>query len=449
MIDLALENGKVITAEGVLEASIGITEGKVVAIARSEALPKARQTINVEGLWIMPGVIDSHVHLREPGFTHKEDFKRGTLAAAAGGVTTVICMPTTLPPMSTVEAFQGRVEIGQRKAVVDFALQAAVDPLALEELPGLKEKGATSFEIFLEGAPQGMSVDDNGVLLELLRAIKSVGGIAGVYSSDEAICNSATERLLREGRKDPLAFGESHPPIAEALGVSRALVLSREVGVHVHFRQISTKLAMDLIKEAKVRRQEVTVEITPHHLLLTEEDLKEQGAYAKMTPPLRSAEDVATLWQALLDGFVDTLATDHAPHLRAEKDLGRDDIWKAPGGVPGLETFLPLMLNEVAKDKLCLEKLVKLLCENPARIFGLYPKKGTIRVGSDADLVVVDLRRSRRIDGTRQYTKAKSTPFHGWTVVGEPVLTLVRGRVIMEEGKIMIDEPWGRLVKPR
>ena len=447
ILDTVILGAEVVTGNRRLRATVGIRGGKVAVLADPAFTLSAREVIDATGMVVIPGIIDAHVHIREPGFTHKEGFETATMAAVAGGVTTIMAMPTTNPPTLTPKDFEEKIRLAEGKAYVNYALQAAVgeDLSTIEELAKL---GAISFELFLAERPPALLIKDNGVLRTALARVAEVGAVAAVSPGDDGIVRVAMERLQALGRSDPRAWAESRPPCAEALGVARICLIARHLGVPVHVRDITTREAVEVLRAARARYNGVSAETSPHALLLSEDELERQGAYAKVGPPLRAGSDLESVWGGLLDGTIDIVATDHAPHLPAEKEAGRTNIWNAPGGFPGLQTFLPLMLGEVAKGRFSLADVVRCCSERPARLFGLYPRKGALDPGSDADLVIVDLGRTLTIRNEDQLSKARVTPFAGWTVVGAPTLTMLGGQTIMRDGKVL-GRPIGALVMPR
>jgi dihydroorotase-like cyclic amidohydrolase len=277
-----------------------------------------------------------------------------------------------------------------------------------------------SFEVFLGDLAPPLLVTDDGVLRHILARIADVGSIAGVTPTDGAILRAELERIHAEGRRDPLAFARSRPPIAEALGVARACLLASDVGARVHLRQVSCRASIAVLRAARAGYRGISAETMPHNLLLHEDELQRQGPFAKVAPPLRSPADAEALWEALLDGT---------------------------GGFPGLQTWLPLMLDQVAKGRWTLVDLIRCCAEAPARLFGLYPRKGALEPGSDADLVIVDPARTITIDNNSQLSRARVTPFAGRVVTGIPVLTMVRGQVVMRDGALT-GTPRGALVTP-
>jgi len=447
--DLIISNGNLINGSCFQRKDIGVTNGIISVLAKPGQLEKkmAKREIDATGKLIIPGAIDSHVHMREPGFTTKEDFSTGTKAAAAGGVTTVMVMPFNQPFTFSDKELEEKARIADGKAVVDFVLQAAVNPFSLTDIKKAANWGAASFELFLADAPDKLQITDNGVLSAVFLAIKEVGAIVGLYADDDSLIQEATTKLKKLSDCSFLNYGKSRPPIGEVLAIMRSSLLAEYLGVQLHLRQISTGKGLEVCRYMKNRYDGITVEVSPHHLLLDEGIMSTLGSFAKVNPPLRKIEDRELLWSGLHDGTIDFIATDHAPHTPEEKKRGYNNLWHAPGGIIGLQTLLPLMINEVLSGNLSFSLLVKLLCENPARRFGLYPRKGIIEIDSDADLVIIDLEKELTIKTEDQYSKAKYTPFEGKRLKGRPVYTLVRGNVVMKDGKVG-DFAYGKLIKP-
>jgi dihydroorotase (multifunctional complex type) len=259
-----------------------------------------------------------------------------------------------------------------------------------------------------------------------------------------------TQRLKESGRKDAMAHPESRPNFVEAETIASVIILANAAGARLHIAHLSTREGLNLIRQAKVNGQQITVETCPHYLTLTANAMSKLGPYVKINPPLRSEEDVVELWKGLNDGSIDMVVSDHAPYTKEEKNPGWIEIWKAQSGAPTIETLLPLLLNKVNEGKLALETLVRVTSERTAQVFGVYPKKGTIRVGSDADLVIVDLNKIVTIDKGQMYSKARElTPYDGWKVRGWPVMTIVRGCIVMKDGEIIGKPGYGEFISPQ
>ena len=436
--DVAIVNGHVVSADKTVAANSGIREGRIAALSSAPDAFSAREVIDASGMLIFPGLVDAHAHFREPGAVHKEGFKTGTMAAAAGGVTSVFIMPTDDPLTVSVDDYAHKMRLAEGQIYVDVALLAGLgsDLTQIAPLAGL---GVLAMEIFFAGLSPELRITDNARLLGALALIAQNGMVAGITPGDDDIVNAKTAEVRSTGDKSPLAFARSRPSAAEVFGVARACVAAAESGAAVHLRQISCRGSVDLLRLYRPKLSRLSAEVLPHNLFMTEDDLARHGPYAKMSPPLRARSDVESVWSGLIEGAIDIVASDHAPHLRKEKEPGHDDIWRAPLGIPGIQTMLPLLLNEAARGRITCEQVVRFASEQPARIFGIYPRKGALLPGSDADLVIVDPGKKTVIRNEDQYTKAGVTPFDGCSVIGSPSLTMVRGRTVMRSGKIVGD----------
>jgi dihydroorotase len=422
MLDLCLSNCKIVPEN--LERSIGVNNGKIVSIKSSPIA--AEKTIDLGGNIILPGLIDAHVHMRDPGLTYKEDFRTGTIAAAAGGFTTVLDMPNTKPPTNTVKAFKDKMKIAEGKSIVDFGLHAGADnPEQIMELAALKP---ASFKIFMD------LFDDNSLMnffseISNLPEINGSKTIVSLHAEDMEIINRYTQMKKSEENLNPMVYANARPPLAEEVAVSKAILMAKEFDLKIHVCHASTKKSLNLIKRAKVDGCNITSEITPHHLFLDSRYLEQFGNFAKTNPPLRSVDNKINL----IDLYnADIIGTDHAPHTIAEKE---ENIWEAPPGIPGLETALPLILTKINRGKISFEELKRLLCENPAEIFNLK-NKGYIKEGMDADFVVVDMDKESIINPENFYSKAHYSPFSSHKVQGMPIMTILRGKIVMDDGEV-------------
>lgn len=444
--DLAILNGKIVTPQGIYEGDdIAVEKGKIVAIDKQGSFPEAKETVDARGKYVLPGIIDVHVHFRQPGYEYKEDFETGSMAAAAGGVTTVCDMPNNQPFCSTVEAFQQKKETIRNKAYVDYGLVAAVVGETVEEIPNLAQAGVNIFKIFMGATVGGIPAPDDGGMFRAFQLVAETGLRVGVHAENNAIMDYMTAKLKAAGRTDPLAHVEARPPIAEAESIQRAILFAAETGCKLHIYHLSSKEGVQLIRAAQEKGVQVSAETAPHYLLLDCNYMKKVGSILKINPPVRSQEHGEALWQGLLDGTVEVIATDHSPHTLEEKI--KDNIWEAIPGFTGVETKVPLMLTQVNEGRFSLMTYVKLASENPARVFNLYPRKGTIQVGTDADFTIVDMEKEGVINSEKLHSKSKITPFDGWRVKGLPVYAIVRGNVVMKDGEI-VGKPRGELIKP-
>jgi dihydroorotase len=446
--DLLITDAQIVTPDRLFVGWLGVQDGRFAAVREGRPPSGAQfgQHLDASGLVALPGLVDCHAHLREPGLEHKEDFATGTAAAAAGGVTTLLVMPFCRPPVTTADGLARRRAIAQEKAVVDFGLQALVGPPNLAEVPALRRAGACSFEVFLADAPQGYSVTDDADLLRVFEAIALADGVVGVYCESEALKTELTRRLQAAGRDDAQAHAASRPPAGEAAGVARAALLAGHVGARLHLRQLSTRESVAILRDLK-DAGDISAEVNPHHLFLTSDELDRQGPYARVVPPLRGQADVEALWQALRDGTIDLIATDHAPHARAEKDAGWQRIWDAPTGLPGLETWLSLMLDAAAAGRCTLSQIARWCAETPAQRFDLAGRKGSIKEDADADLVLADLQQQTTLSNERLYTRAGYTPFHGRALRGAVRAIYLRGQRIASDG-VMAASAAGQFLEP-
>jgi len=423
--DLIFRGGAIANHDGVGRGDVAIRDGRIAALG-DLGRADAREIVDVTGLHILPGVVDSQVHLREPGNEHKEDLETGGRAAVLGGVTTVFEMPNTKPPTTSPEALADKVARARHRMYCDFAFYGGattenVDLLAAME----REPGCCGIKIFMGSSTGTLLVEKDE---DVLRVLKAIRRRAAVHSEDEF--------RLRERR--PLALTgrvETHPVWRDAeaavLCTERLLRLAREAGKRIHVLHVSTAEEIPLLAAHK---DIATVEVTPQHLTLAAPGCYEElGTLAQMNPPIRGAEHRDGLWRGVADGVVDVLGSDHAPHTREEK---ADAYPKSPSGMPGVQTLVPVMLDHVNAGRLTLSRFVDLTSHGPQRIFGMA-RKGRIAVGYDADLTIVDLAARRTITNEWIASRCGWTPYDGRTVTGWPIGTVVRGRRVMWEDEIL------------
>lgn len=425
MADLWLENCKI--APDTREKAIGIEEGKIIAIKKT--VPSPEKSYDLKGLIVLPGLIDVHAHLRDPGFTYKEDFSTGTRAAAAGGFTTILDMPNTNPPTNTVKAFKQKLEIAYKKSIIDFGFHAGVGKLP--DIKPLSRLKPASFKIYMD-----LVTDD--LLEDYFKEISEQTNIPiSLHAEDMAIVEKCTQKEKQESNQTE-AYARARPPEAETIALEKAISLALKFGLDLHICHLSTRKSLEIIQQAKRRGCRLTCEITPHHLFLDSSYLRKYGNLAKTNPPLRKRRDKLFLNDLNL---IDMMGTDHAPHALLEK---KKSVWEAPPGIPNLETCLTLLLTQINKGKLSFNQVKRVMCENPAKRFRLKGK-GFIKEGMDADLVIVDLKREGQIDPQEFHSKAKYSPFKGFKTKGMPIMTMVRGKVVMKEG--ILRENKGQWIK--
>jgi allantoinase len=446
VIDLVIKNGKLVTPFLKDKVSIAIDSEKIVGIGHDSVMPPSNRTIDAGGNLILPGMIDMHTHFRDPGYTEREDFECGTKAAAAGGVTTVMDMPNNLPPTTSVKGFLEKREVVAKKAIVDFALAGGVGEGSFEDVVPLAEAGVVAFKtLMLRQEMKGQSVHTDSEITTAFSEVAKTSKPCLLHAENENLIIEATAKLVASGRLEPIVWEESRPVVSEIEAVSRSIILAQNSSVHLHLCHISAGESMQYISNGKRNGQKITAETCPNYLLLTADIMKKVGPFAKIQPPIRkTGQDL--LWRGVLDGTIDVIASDHAPYTVEEKEAGWKNIFEARSGGPGVETTLPLLLNCVNEDRIGLNRLVELFAANPAKVLGLYPQKGAIAVGSDADLVIVDLNQESKIDAQSLHSKQKISPFDGMKVKGIPVMTIVRGNIVMEEGEIVVKPGIGKFI---
>ncbi len=442
--DLVIRNGKVVSPDSVIAASVAIKDGVVISVGADETMPKARETLDAKGMHVLPGAIDAHVHFRDPGYPHKEDFASGTAAAAFGGVTTIFDMPNTVPATGTPEILAAKHKMAAEKAHVDFGLYGLLGEDTIEHAPELA-KTVIGFKLYMGNTFGAIPSPSTGAMLECFEVVAPTGKRVSLHAETNSIMVRRELRMREAGRIDPLAHIASRPAVVAVEAVSRAAILSEWTGARVHILHISSAEELRPLREAKMRGVEITGETCPHYLLLSTDDYARFGGVIRVNPPVREKRNQEPLWAALIDGTIDVIATDHAPHSVEEKT--RKDIWTVDCGFPGVETQMPMMLTEVAAGRYSVSDYVRWSSANPAKIWGFYPRKGVIQPGADADIAVVDLDREWSIDDAKLQSLSKVTPFHGRTVKGLPMHTLVRGRFVMKNRTLVpATRGWGRSV---
>jgi len=442
--DLVIHGGIVVSPEAAYAASVAISEGRVLAAGAAGAMPDGRETLDATGLHLLPGMIDVHVHFRDPGYPHKEDFATGTAAAAFGGVTTVFDMPNTLPPTGTAEILAQKHAMAARRAYVDYGLYGLLGEDTIEAVPELVAGGVIGFKLYMGNTFGRIASPSTGAMLEAFEKVAPTGKRISLHAETNSIMERRETRLRASGRTDALAHLESRPAVVAIEAVSRAAILAEWTGARIHILHISSAAELRPLREAKSRGVDITGETGAHYLMLSTEDYARFGGIIRVNPPVREATNQAPLWAALADGTIDMIATDHAPHAPEEKT--RADIWTVDCGFPGVETHMPLMLTAVREGRLSLCDFVRLSAAAPAKVWGLYPRKGVIQPGSDADIAIVDLDRAWTIDDARLQSRSRITPWHGRAVTGLPLHTLVRGRFVMRD-RVLVGAPgWGRPV---
>ncbi|MEN8722244.1 MAG: dihydroorotase [Alphaproteobacteria bacterium] len=426
LYDRIFAGGTLVTPNGIGTGNVAVKDGKIAAIGDVD-VSKAAEITDVSGLHVLPGVIDSQVHFREPGNEHKEDLETGARGAVQGGVTGVFEMPNTNPTTSTKEAIADKVARGTARMACDFAFYVGATAENVEELATLeREPGTCGVKIFMGSSTGSLLVGDDDTLERVLR---SGTRRVAIHCEDE----------FRLQERQPLTYEEggvhNHPVWRDEesarLATERLLRLAKRAGRRVHVLHVTTKDEVPMLAAAK---DYATMEVTPQHLTLAAPDCYDRlGTFAQMNPPIRGQEHQDALWHAINQGIVDVIGSDHAPHTREEK---ANEYPATPSGMPGVQTLVPVMLTHVANGKLSLERFVDLVCHGPQRLFNIAGK-GRLVVGYDADLTIVDLKRKQVIEDSWMENRSGWTPFHGFEATGWPISTILRGMTVMQDGEIV------------
>jgi dihydroorotase len=420
-----LLKGKIVTAGLAVEA------GKIIKIAKDTNLLDSSK------------IIDTHVHLRDQELAYKEDFYTGTAAAANGGVTCVLDMPKNKPVTMDASTLRERMSIASSKIVVNVGFYSEF-PNDANEIMNIVREGAKAFKLYMSEKIGGLDPNNDESLIEAFMEVQKTGVSVSVHAEDKQLLESTLAQTMKKKGNDIEAYLNVHSRDSELKAINRAIEIARNSKVKLHFCHVSTVKGIQSIKLAKQKGMPLTCEVTPHHLLLTSNDMKNLGAISLTNPPLRTDADVRSLWSSIESDTIDILASDHAPHSLNEKI--KSEIWEVAPGIVGLETLLPLMLTQVNKGILSLSKLVKMTSKRPAEIFSIK-NRGELKEGHSADFVIVDLKKEWKIDSSKFYSKAKFSPFDGWKVKGKPVKTFVDGHLVMDNGEITSAPGEGRIIR--
>ena len=451
--DLIVRGGMVVLPQAVERLDIGVRDGKIAELAAELDPGEAAAVADACGCHVMPGMVDVHVHLNEPGNGHWEGFETGSAALAAGGCTTYLDMPLNgVPPAVTAVALRAKAEIARGRSAVDYGFWGGLMPGHVRDLPELAAAGAVAFKAFMSdpgGRDEGrFTAVDDWTLYEGMARIAELGGLLAMHAESEAITSALAERRRAENRLSARDYAASRPPEAELEAVHRALFFAERTGCRVHFVHISTAGALRMIDDAKRRGVDASAETCPHYLLLTADDMERIGPTAKCAPPLRDEAERERMWRMVEDGSVDLIASDHSPCPTEWKASGPGgDFFAAWGGIAGGQSSLELMASEGVRRGLPLPAIAKLLADGPARRFGLSAK-GRIAEGFDADLAVVDLNRSYALERGMLLQRHKHSPYIGRTIGCKVKETYVRGRLVYAESRGIAEPGFGERVVP-
>jgi allantoinase len=447
MYDALVRHGTVVTASGTAQADVGIEGGRIVAIAPGLA-GSAREEIDAAGLHVFPGGIDAHVHFNEPGRTGWEGLASGTAALAAGGATSFFDMPlNAYPPTLDAASFDLKLHAARASALVDFALWGGLVPGNLDRLDELAERGVIGFKAFMSnsGIDDFQAADDLTLYEGMARAAK-LGRVVAVHAENDALTSMLAQRARHEGRTSARDYLASRPIVAELEAIARAILFAGETGCALHIVHVSTGRGVALVAEARARGVDVTCETCPHYLSLTEEDVVRLGAVAKCAPPIRSQQEQDALWQHILAGTLPMVVSDHSPApAEMKQDASFFRVW---GGISGCQSLLQLLLTDgYERRQLPLHLVAAIRAANIAQRFGLFPRKGQLAPGADADLALVDVAQRAELQAEQLFYRHHHSPYIGKMLRGRIARTIVRGQTVFLDGKI-VSRPIGQLLKP-
>jgi len=455
---LRIKNARILENDQLKAVTIYVEKGKIKDIVSGdETLLPAEKEIDTKEHVVFPGFIDPHVHFDDPGFTEREDFETGTRSAAAGGITTIIDMPcTSIPPVTNGKNFDYKLNIVKPKAYVDFAFWGGVTPGQVESgeyrksLEELKDRGIAGVKFYtisgMEFYPR-MPVPD---MDKAFRAAKELDLVCAIHAEDYYLVDYYSQLMQEMGREDAESWSEGRTYEAEPEAIWSVVGITEKVGNKLHIVHLSTKEGLNVIRWAKAQGLNVSTETCPQYLIFTAEDFKKMGSILKIAPPLRKEEDGEELWRGLKDGSIDFICTDHAAgKYPGEKSF--PDIWKNYAGIPGIQLAVPTMLHYgYHQGRLTLSEIQKLMSENTAKRYGLYPQKGAIQIGSDADFSVVDLDKEWTVEPSKLKSKGKYSPLARKTLRGEIYMTIIRGELVYKDDEGIIEEKgFGELVKSK
>lgn len=454
-MDLIIRGGTVVTADSQQMWDVGVHDGKVAAVGTPGSLPDAASVIEADGLLVLPGLVDPHVH-----FGHRvridgewviaaDTFLDATASAAVGGTTMVIDFAVQRENLAG-EALADRLSSVDGNAVVDYGFHVVLtanNQETVQALPGLIAAGAPSWKMYMTYRKQGRMAED-GLLLAVFEEAARLNAMVGVHAENSSVSEFRTDRLAEQGKTEPVHFAEAKPDFVESEAIHRALFFAELTGVALYIFHVSTRAGLALIRDARNRGVKVYAETCPHYLLLSASQYAGADGHLYIcSPPLRSSDDAEALWRGIDEGLISIVSSDHCGFGTDTKDRGRHNFLAAPNGLPGAELRLPLLFTDGVKGGLItIQQLVSVLSTNSARTFGLYPKKGALMPGSDADIALVDPNKARTVHAADLQSVVDWSPYEGRRLFGWPVLTLLRGEVIARDRQAAMTSPRGAYV---
>ena len=455
--DLLVRSRTILTDGGRLDGAVAVRDGRIVALLAPTQAAEAARVIDVGSHEVIPGLVDTHAHFRDPGYTHKEDIESGTRAAAAGGVTTVFDMPNVDPPTNSASRLHAHLENAARKTIIDIGHNASgVIP---ENIAELADAGATAFKVWMMRDigrdyphPPGTSVSDHAVLYRIFEEVAKTGLPLYVHPHDQALYALFVQRAQAQWGMDFRSYARAlrgGDGVVLNTAISLLLEFQRSTGARLHVLHLSTRDGVRMVREAKTQGRPITAEANPFAMFVTNDwsNIERLGPFALgfWVPEV----DNPAMWGAIIDGTIDVVGSDHGAHTREEKELGWTDMYAAPGGSPFIEHYLRMMLTQVNTGRLTLERVVELCSRSPAKLAGYYPRKGSISVGADADLVVLDMDHEEVLHATNSHYRCGWMSSEGLASKGRPTMTIRRGDIIMRDGEVTAKAGSGQVLAPR
>ncbi len=443
MGNLLIKNGRIVYPEGIMQADIKIIDGIISEIGISLSNHGVDEIIEAKGRLIFPGIIDEHVHMREPGLTYKDDFTYGTKGAAAGGVTTVIEMPNTLPPVDSPRILKEKASLLEKKAHVDFGLLGVIHQNNINYFEDIVYAGALGFKIFLGPTTGNIPSPSLGDIYEALIKSAKYNTPIAFHAENKDLVDHFTQKIKESGRNDYSAHTDARPPICEVIEIEKLVRLTKETSGKTLIVHMSAWEGVEIVKKAKYNGIRIYSETNPHYLRLTVDDYKKYRGMIKVNPPIRDSSNRKRLLEYLKEGAIDTIASDHAPHSREEKEK---DVWNASSGMPGVQTLFPVMLDMALNNVIPITLIPRTMSRNPAIIFNIYHKKGDIKPGYDGDLVIVNPNDYTIIEESQFYSKNPLNPFIGVKLKGKIEYTILRGNIV-SRNNAPIGKPIGNWIR--
>lgn len=446
-VELLIKNCNIVNADSTYFGDIGIIDGKIALITKDISDVDYEKVIDAENKYVIPGGVDGHTHMMDPGYTEREDFTTGTMAAAKGGITTIINHHRTLPNIYSADLLKEKIKYLEGKAIVDYGLKGGISPDNIDELEKMWNMGITGLKTFTCNL-HGVRAMYSGYLLESFQRVSDFDGTVLIHSEDDSIIETMEKKLHAENRTDYLSQYEWRNPLAEEIAINTVISIAKKTKARVIIAHVSQAHLLERIKRAREEEGvNIYAETCPHYMHLTIDDLQKKGPWVKFTPPMKTKENREKMWELFDKGYVTNVGSDHCPYIKEDKEKGLENIWLAPNGIPGIETGMRIFLDGVNKNKTSLNRVVETMSTNPAKIYGLYPKKGVIGVGSDADIVILDMETEEIIKNEDMISKCGWSPYDGDKFKGKPETVLVRGKIVFDRDKILAEPGHGKFQK--